>query len=256
MIKLIDNHKAISYFVVAFLLSGILVLPQAFVPVAGDYSLLFPQLSPAIAVLLIAIITKNKSIIADIKDKVFFSVGLIKWICAIVLTIFVPVIATSSYLSQQGSLYKPWQGTPVFYVINILFLLMGTVFEEIGWRGFWLPELCKKYSLFSSSIIVGVFWGIWHMNFGLGIAGYIAYILFTTFNSILMAIIFKLSKNSLILMIIWHFLINLSFKIFLNERVSAECLFVIDALFGIICIITVLCKKRLILNKRNQGIYT
>lgn len=251
MKRLIDNHKAVSYFMIAFLLSGILVLLQGFLPIAGEYSLMFPQLSPAIAVSLIAIITRNRSIFSEIKHKFFFSKELFKWFPAILLSTCVPIVITSLYLSTQGSPYTPWQGTSIFHTINVMFLLVGVVFEEIGWRGFWLPLLCKKHSLFTSAIIVGIFWGVWHMNFSLGLTGYFAYLLFTTLNSILMAIIFQASKNSLNLIIMWHFLINVSFNIFLNKRVSAESFIVIDLLLGIICIMAVFWMRKLIFKVYN-----
>ncbi len=243
---MIENHISSSYFIVTFLLSGLLLIPQAVFPIAGNYSLVFPQLSPAIAVLLIVIITKNRELLKNIGSKLFFSKGLLKWFFAILSLIIISVLGTSFYLSYKGFQFKPWQGTLKNYFVNTLFLFIGAVFEEIGWRGFWLSELSKNHSLFKSSIIIGVLWGIWHMNFGLGIFGYIAFILFTTISSVIMSLIFRLSENSLILMIVWHFFVNLSFGIFLRERVLAECFIGMDLIFGVICIVMVFWKSKLL----------
>lgn len=253
MRNLIDRHKALTYYILAFSFSGVLVSLQHFITNARDYSLSLPQLSPAIAVLLIAFITKNKSIFTDIKNGFFFSRKLLIWVFTILLTVVASVTIASFYLSSLGNLYKPWQGTPAFYIINVLFLVLGVAFEEIGWRGFWLPELSKRYSFFLSSIIVGVFWGIWHMNFGLGIIGYIAYIMFTTLNSILMSVIYRLSKSNLVLMVLWHFLINLSFNIFLYKRVSAESFVAIDILLGTICIAAIIWKRKMLFKMHDQA---
>lgn len=38
----------------------------------------------------------------------------------------------------------------------------GTLGEEIGWRGFALPELLKTHSPFSASIVLGLIWALWH----------------------------------------------------------------------------------------------
>ena len=43
-------------------------------------------------------------------------------------------------------------------VLNII----ATMGEELGWRGYLLPNLCKEYSPVVATIITGVIWGIWH----------------------------------------------------------------------------------------------
>ena len=40
---------------------------------------------------------------------------------------------------------------------------LTTVFEEIGWTGFAVPRLRRRYSIFATGLIVGVIWGIWHL---------------------------------------------------------------------------------------------
>lgn len=41
--------------------------------------------------------------------------------------------------------------------------LTANPWEEIGWRGFALPRLQKKYNAFYSSIGVGIMWAFWHL---------------------------------------------------------------------------------------------
>jgi len=37
------------------------------------------------------------------------------------------------------------------------------LFEEIGWRGFALPHLQRRYSALVSSLIIGLVWAVWHL---------------------------------------------------------------------------------------------
>jgi membrane protease YdiL (CAAX protease family) len=41
--------------------------------------------------------------------------------------------------------------------------LLANPWEEIGWRGFALPRLQKKFNAFYSSIVVGIMWAFWHL---------------------------------------------------------------------------------------------
>jgi len=48
---------------------------------------------------------------------------------------------------------------PVFLLV-LFFSVLG---EEIGWRGFALPWLQKRYSAFQSSLFLGLIWTLWHL---------------------------------------------------------------------------------------------
>ena len=52
------------------------------------------------------------------------------------------------------------------------FLLGGPLGEEIGWRGFLLPQLLKRHSPLAASLILGVVWALWHLPIDL-YAGYL-----------------------------------------------------------------------------------
>ena len=76
---------------------------------------------------------------------------------------FVSTLTESFGLGAIGSGF-----TIAFYVI--LLGIFGTIRsmasalgEEIGWRGFLVPELYKKYGFTKTSLISGLIWGIWHL---------------------------------------------------------------------------------------------
>ena len=48
---------------------------------------------------------------------------------------------------------------------------LTTVLEEIGWTGFAVPRLRRRYGVVTTGLIVGVLWGAWHFLQGLFISG-------------------------------------------------------------------------------------
>lgn len=92
-------------------------------------------------------------------------------------------------------------------------LLSGPLGEEIGWRGFALMELQKKHSPLKASIIIGFWWGMWHLPiwFTTGYVGIdlIKYILFFMIailsTTIIMTAFYNLNQNLIIPIIIHQF---------------------------------------------------
>jgi membrane protease YdiL (CAAX protease family) len=41
--------------------------------------------------------------------------------------------------------------------------IFGGLVEELGWTGFLLPKLLQKIKFFTAGMLVGLFWGIWHI---------------------------------------------------------------------------------------------
>jgi uncharacterized protein len=103
-------------------------------------------------------------------------------------------------------------------------LIRGPLGEELGWRGFVLNELQKKFSPLKSAIIVGVAWGFWHTPLwflsgysGIQLVKYIiCFLIYIIATSIIMTAFYNLNHNILIPIII-HQLVNYVFAIQIGD---------------------------------------
>src|SRR6202451_2642946 len=61
---------------------------------------------------------------------------------------------------------KPWANIALYFVFTATITVVrdcATVLgEEIGWRGFLVPELAKRHGFPATAIITGFIWAIWH----------------------------------------------------------------------------------------------
>ncbi len=75
------------------------------------------------------------------------------------------IVLPLAILAALGASVPPrsWRLPEYLYgaVIGGGFLGPG-ICEEIGWRGFALPHLQRRYSALTSSLIVGLAWAVWH----------------------------------------------------------------------------------------------
>src|ERR1041385_7591815 len=61
---------------------------------------------------------------------------------------------------------RPWVSIALYFLFTATITVIkdcATVLgEEIGWRGFLVPELAKRYSFAATAIISGLIWALWH----------------------------------------------------------------------------------------------
>jgi uncharacterized protein len=71
---------------------------------------------------------------------------------------------------------KPWANIALYFVFAATITVVrgcATVLgEEIGWRGFLVPELAKRHGFAVTAIISGLVWAVWHYPIFLLANGY------------------------------------------------------------------------------------
>jgi membrane protease YdiL (CAAX protease family) len=108
--------------------------------------------------------------------------------------------------------------------VRILFL-GGPLGEELGWRGFALPRLQQQRTALTSSVLLGLVWGLWHIPLYLvpgtgqheimrsgtstafAIGGFVGW---TIGLSVLFTWLFNQTRGSLLVVILFHTAVNLA----------------------------------------------
>jgi hypothetical protein len=93
-------------------------------------------------------------------------------------------------------------------------LILGPLSEEIGWRGYALGRLQTHWNALTSSLIVGVFWGLWHLPLFMMVGAsqhelkipFIGFLINMIASSILYTWLYNNTKQSLWSAILLHWL--------------------------------------------------
>lgn len=220
---------------------------------AGEYSISFPQLAPLLSTVLLVAVTKNREACAGIRAGLGFCTGSISWCLIAVALPFVLVGASICLLSFFSVIQiKPWAGSLPFYILNFLAMLAGSFSEEIGWRGYLLPQLKKKFSPLWSSVIVGVLWGFWHLNYAGDITMWLLFVATTVELSLMMTFLLHKSKGCLWTSVLFHAFLNLTNRILVLNLFGQAFLLAEIGIFGILCAIMLIADKDKMLRKPLQ----
>lgn len=153
--------------------------------------------------------------------------GFIWYVCAL----FVPVMAhwmgfgLWCLLGGNGLNLPTFAGAVKTWLIATPLISVFIITEESGWRGFALPRLQSLRRALSASLVLGLFWSLWHWPLNVAIerasGGLAATVLLslaiftasTMLFSVLMTWVFNSSQGSLLLMLLMHGSNNASFFI-------------------------------------------
>lgn len=137
-------------------------------------------------------------------------------------------LALLTHLALGGTM--PSMETPARFLANPLSLLpfagfiliYGPLIEELGWRGYVLDRLQLRYNAVVSSLILGFFWGVWHLPLFFiqdthqfeKMGSMVLFIVGTILYSVLMTWIYNNNNRSTLSAILVHFMINFTGEFF------------------------------------------
>ena len=176
-----SQNKCVSprtFFVLTFILSWLIWIPHVLIrwgfisvqlsPTAGMLLSFLGVLMPAIsAFILTARVGQAGSLLSRL---LLWRVNWKWWLAALGQTVLIFV----TYLAYRIIFGSPpvafiAQSSTSGLLVNIVFLLLATLGEEIGWRGLALPTLERRFNALTSSLILGVVYVTWHTLYWLAI---------------------------------------------------------------------------------------
>lgn len=136
------------------------------------------------------------------------------WYLPIVFLMPLTAILSYLYLKTTGVLMPVLTISILSIIIFFFVYFIGAIGEEVGWSGYITEPLQNRFGALKSSIILGIFWAIWHIipyYQAQQTANWIIWqCIGTVFLRIIMVWIFNNTSKSVFAMILFHTMLNIS----------------------------------------------
>jgi len=182
---------------------------------------------PSIIGISLTYLTKSKDEIKDFwyRSRDFKRISF-QWYGAIIILSFTPLLMAGGLSILFGGNGITFDSVFLStFLVSLMFLIIGVIAEEFGWRGYVLVPLQNKYNAFISSIIIGLFWGIWHLplffiketyqqSLGLFSIEFWMFFIMIFPHSIIYTLLFNNTNRSILSAILFHFCVNFFGQLF------------------------------------------
>ncbi|MCE7985006.1 MAG: CPBP family intramembrane metalloprotease [Caldilinea sp. CFX5] len=214
----------------------------------GLLLILFVAYGPTIAALLITGLTSGWTGIRTLLGRLLiWRVGW-RWYAAALLLPGVVSAAALALTTLRGGmvvLLFPFSwGMPFMFTIALLVrgILNG---EEIGWRGFALPHLQRRWNALTASLILGVIWALFHLPIffvqGASVLGSqnnmnpLAFLIEVVAGAILVTWLFNNTRGSLLIAYLYHAAVNTwTSEVFQNNSLDSALVTVVAAVIVVV----------------------
>ncbi|MBN1427708.1 MAG: CPBP family intramembrane metalloprotease [Anaerolineae bacterium] len=184
-------------------------------------SIYISQLAPALTAISVSGILGGRPEVKKLINRLaLWHIGL-KWY---VISAAIPIVMAIANVIYAGFRIN------AITVITAASLIVGCIGEELGWRGFLLPQLQIRHSPLKSSLVVGIIWEIWHLPLRIVIlytgdvpAFLVEYVVLATATialSITITSIYNNARESIIPSVLLHSVNNILMCIFIPLQTS------------------------------------
>ena len=165
------KYRPVLFFVLAYLFTWMFWLPAIFVPEnIGIILMLIGLIAPAVISTIFVLASDSEALKQDLKNKVF-GFYKVKWQNVILaIIVFVAIIVASILLSllfgqsiEQFAFTEDFSFTGVGIAGAFITILVASIIEEVGWKGYCEDSIGDYMNWFWESMIFGVLWSLWHL---------------------------------------------------------------------------------------------
>ena len=165
------KYRPVLFFVLAYLFTWMFWIPAVFVPEnIGIILMLIGLIAPAVISTIFVLASDSEALKQDLKNKIigFYKVKWQNVILAII--VFAAIIVASILLSllfgqsiEQFAFTEDFSFTGVGIAGAFITILVASIIEEVGWKGYCEDSIGDYMNWFWESMIFGVLWSLWHL---------------------------------------------------------------------------------------------
>ena len=165
------KYRPVLFFVLAYLFTWMFWIPAVFVPEnIGIILMLIGLIAPAVISTIFVLASDSEALKQDLKNKVF-GFYKVKWQNVILaIIVFAAIIVASILLSllfgqsiEQFAFTEDFSFTGVGIAGAFITILVASIIEEVGWKGYCEDSIGDYMNWFWESMIFGVLWSLWHL---------------------------------------------------------------------------------------------
>ena len=263
------KYRPVLFFTLAYLFTWIFWIPAIFLPESVSVVLmLLGLLAPGVISTVFVLVSGSEPLKRDLKNKIvgFYKVNWLNVLWAIV--VFAIIVASSILLSlafgqslDQFAFTEDFSFTGVGVASAFLTILLASIIEEVGWKGYCEDSIGNYMNWFWESMIFGAIWAFWHFPLlfikGTYQAGLMVNPLFAV-NFFVSAVpmgfiitwVYLVSDRSILACMVFHLFVN-----FMQEKIAMtpETKCVETIVVFIVTIILVIVKKDMFFDTSHVG---
>ena len=165
------KYRPVLFFVLAYLFTWMFWIPAVFLPEnIGIILMLIGLIAPAVISTIFVLASDSEALKQDLKNKIF-GFYKVKWQNVILaIIVFAAIIVASILLSllfgqsiEQFAFTEDFSFTGVGIAGAFITILVASIIEEVGWKGYCEDSIGDYMNWFWESMIFGVLWSLWHL---------------------------------------------------------------------------------------------